>query len=371
MLSDRERKSQRRRERVALSTSVSYMLTWLTFAVAWAVGVFPGKHLAILLLMTAFVSIGFWLVFRLKLNLRFRDKDLTAEQMALSLIPPLYALFFLENPQARSSILLIIFIPLVYGILGLRRQQFIRIGILNFLFCILLIGSLWWLRPAYVDLRIEAVQLTALLVVIGQLILIGGYISELRNRLKKNNIQLEEALETIQEMASTDELTGLSNRRALMEKIEQEFSRCTRGGPGFSVCLIDVDFFKRINDTFGHHAGDQVLRELAQMMKDCLRKIDCVGRFGGEEFLLVLPQTALEGAVMKAERLRQAVEGMRFDSIEQGLTITISIGVAQYDCNENFEQTIARADTALYAAKNRGRNQTRTELDIEASSAPA
>lgn len=347
------------------------MLTWLTFAVAWAVGVFPGKYLFHLLLMTIFVSVGFWLVFRLDLNLRFKDKDLTAEQMALALIPPLYALFYLDNPQARSSILLIIFIPLVYGILGLRRKQFVRIGLLNFLFCMLLIAGLWSLRPAYVDLRIEMVQLTALLVVIGQLIVIGGYISELRSRLRKNNVQLEEALETIKEMASTDELTGLANRRALLEKIELEFSRCSRGGPGFSVCLVDVDFFKRINDSYGHHAGDEVLRELAQTMKACLRKIDCVGRFGGEEFLLVLPQTSLEGAVLKSERLREVVEGLRFDSIEAGLVVTISIGVAQYDCKENFEQTIARADTALYAAKNRGRNRTVSELDIEASSAPA
>lgn len=361
-----QEKVQRRRRRIVLSTTFSYLLTALVFAVVCLVDEMQWLYLGYFLIMTALINGSFYLVVRLDLNLSLRNSDLAVEQMLASLLPPLYCLYHVENMQARSAVLLIVFVPLVYGILGLKKRDFLRVGLVNVACCCGLIAVLWWRKPWLVEPSIEAIQLSVLIVVIGQLAAIGGYISHLRADMHRNNVKLNEALETISEMASTDELTGINNRRALLEKLEHEQSRCSRGGTCFSVCLVDVDFFKRINDTFGHSAGDLVLKDLAQLMSDCLRSIDCVGRYGGEEFLLILPQTPLDKALLKAEKLRESVESMRFDGIQKGFSITVSIGVVEYRSKEKVEQTIARADLALYAAKDGGRNRIVSETTLAA-----
>ncbi|MDY0976656.1 diguanylate cyclase [Massilia sp. CFBP9012] len=169
--------------------------------------------------------------------------------------------------------------------------------------------------------------------------------------------RLRQALATINELAIRDELTGIHNRRFLLDLVEKEKERADRNGSEFSLCLFDIDFFKRINDTYGHAAGDTVLRAFARTAQDQLRALDAFGRYGGEEFLLMLPETPAASAIALAERVRGAVEGLRCLDVERTITLTVSVGVAEYRLGEKVAQTIVRADQALYLAKSGGRNR--------------
>ena len=169
--------------------------------------------------------------------------------------------------------------------------------------------------------------------------------------------RLRQALATISELAIRDELTGIHNRRFLLDLVEKEKERADRNGSEFCLCLFDIDFFKRINDTYGHAAGDTVLRDFARTVQEQLRALDAFGRYGGEEFLLMLPETPAASAIALAERVRGAVEGLRCTDGERTITLTVSAGVAEYRLGEKVAQTIVRADQALYLAKSGGRNR--------------
>jgi diguanylate cyclase (GGDEF)-like protein len=170
-------------------------------------------------------------------------------------------------------------------------------------------------------------------------------------------IKLEQALNVINELAIRDELTGSHNRRHLIGLIEQERERVAKGAATFCVCLLDIDFFKRINDTYGHAAGDAVLRSFAVTVQKQIRDSDAFGRYGGEEFLLMLPETTLEDAMQFAERVRMGIERLVFRDISADLKVSVSIGVAQFRLGETIGQTVTRADEALYTAKSSGRNR--------------
>jgi diguanylate cyclase (GGDEF)-like protein len=158
-------------------------------------------------------------------------------------------------------------------------------------------------------------------------------------------------------MAIHDDLTGFYNRHHLMELIETESNRSVRTGSVFSLAMIDLDKFKNVNDTFGHQAGDNVLIAFSAIIRSVLRKSDFCGRYGGEEFLIVLTQTDLQEAKVFAERLRTCVEESFFPELGRKSRLTVSIGLAVHKANEGVEKTISRADEALYRAKKGGRNR--------------
>ena len=162
----------------------------------------------------------------------------------------------------------------------------------------------------------------------------------------------------VQDLALTDPLTGLPNRRSLFELGKIEFARSHRTKRPFCCMLLDVDHFKQINDTYGHQVGDQVLREFSQCSKRSIREVDLIGRYGGEELLIFLPETDRDTALHIAERLRAAVENMVIKISDQVLHVTVSIGISIRDHNTlELETLIARADQAMYIAKHRGRNR--------------
>ncbi len=161
----------------------------------------------------------------------------------------------------------------------------------------------------------------------------------------------------LRHLASTDPLTGIANRRHFMEQGRSEFSRSGRYGYPLSVMMLDVDHFKRINDTYGHDIGDQALKALTRECHEVLRTSDLLGRLGGEEFALLLPSTPLTGANILAERIRAQVEKMRLETPSSELSFTISIGVCTLDGDDGFDVLLNRADKALYAAKHGGRNR--------------
>ena len=181
-------------------------------------------------------------------------------------------------------------------------------------------------------------------------------------------LRMASLVEESQRLATTDPLTGLPNRRALLGNLQVEIAHARRHGLPLSICLLDVDHFKHINDTYGHAAGDQVLAAIGGILPSELRVPDLPARWGGEEFVIVLKQASSEGAVVAAERIRKAIEDRSFNFKSARFTVTVSIGVAEFVASDSAETFIERADRAMYRAKVGGRNRVELE-DPPASSA--
>jgi diguanylate cyclase (GGDEF)-like protein len=172
--------------------------------------------------------------------------------------------------------------------------------------------------------------------------------------------QIEDEKTRLEKLAITDFLTGIYNIRYFYNRIIEEFSRCQRYKLPISCLMIDIDYFKKINDVYGHKTGDLVLREFAMLLKKHTRKSDVLARYGGEEFIILLPITERKGAVPEAERLRRLVKEHRFKSLKNRKNLTVSVGVAVYPEVEKIkthDDLISAADDALFTAKSRGRNQ--------------
>ena len=176
-----------------------------------------------------------------------------------------------------------------------------------------------------------------------------------QKELEKANEILQQNEIVIKELMLTDPLTGVANRRHLDERLDLESKRIQRYGGSLSIIITDIDHFKKINDSHGHHAGDEVLKLFAKLIQESIRATDFVGRFGGEEFVMLLPETDIDSAHNLAERIRQALESTSRLSIETG--VTASFGVASTRKQEAAEMILRSADQALYRAKQAGRNQ--------------
>ena len=175
--------------------------------------------------------------------------------------------------------------------------------------------------------------------------------------LNQRNVELETARKRMEELAHTDPLTGLGNRRAGHEDVDGFINRSRREGHSFSLAIVDVDYFKKINDNFGHQLGDEVLFGLAQILKHSLRPSDRVYRWGGEEFLVVLPRTDNQFATAVCNRIVKALHDHSFDQVGM---VTASIGVASLTENDSMDALLSRADQLLYKAKDNGRDQVMT-----------
>jgi diguanylate cyclase (GGDEF)-like protein len=178
----------------------------------------------------------------------------------------------------------------------------------------------------------------------------------------------KEMIQTLHDIASYDSLTEIYNRRRLMEELEKELHHMKRYGQCISVLMIDIDHFKLVNDQYGHQAGDEVLKTLAAVCKERIRQTDTIGRYGGEEFLAVLPETNEEHALFVAEGIRNSIAEQDFRSNGSVINITVSIGVRTvygYEENQSVDSVIAGADRALYHAKNNGRNRA-SAIDFKA-----
>ena len=170
--------------------------------------------------------------------------------------------------------------------------------------------------------------------------------------------ELKAVIAQADEVSHTDALTFLPNRRQIIGDLQREVIFSDRYGTPLSISLLDVDHFKSINDTYGHTVGDDVLRRLAGELREHIRYPDTIGRYGGEEFLIVLPHSTLKAATEQGERLCEYVRSLRIQSGEQEFHVTVSIGVAQYKVHqEEWQAFLSRADAALYQAKNAGRDQ--------------
>ncbi len=222
---------------------------------------------------------------------------------------------------------------------------------------ILLLGSDKQIEIPLHTFTERVATLLAFVFTVGRCMFIGIFSSSLRASLYNKSVQLKEAYRRIEELAELDELTGAFNRRCIMRMLDDEVARAQRSNTPCSVALIDLDWFKRINDSHGHPIGDEVLRTFAITVFANIRNIDRFGRYGGEEFLLVMPETASAAAANILDRLRLIVAELDWSAFSSGMAVTISAGVAEMNPGEPPDALLARADEALYAAKEAGRNR--------------
>lgn len=197
----------------------------------------------------------------------------------------------------------------------------------------------------------------------GYTVIMGVDITELKQTqkaLEESNKQLQEANRQIELLANTDQLTGVSNRRALVTIANHEIAIATRYNQPLSLIALDIDYFKRINDTYGHEGGDDILVQFSQLCGDIIRESDTLCRVGGEEFIILLPMTDMASANELAERIRARIASHNFKLLSQNkfISITVSIGVSNLkSSNGQINDMISRADLALYKAKHNGRNR--------------
>lgn len=332
-----------------------YAICLLMLLFETAIGVAPVREAGWLTAVALSGLLCFYGLIRASRHMALSAVSLNTAQ-ALYAITCIIMAYALVGP-VRGATLCILVVVLVFSAFSSTPRQALRLG----LFAIVLLGlvMLWKMHSdpqAYPpqDELVHFVLATSMLVVVAYL---TGLLSALRNRLRRQKTELELALTRIQALATRDELTGLANRRHMNELLTQEKMRHDRKAATLSVALLDIDWFKRINDTHGHAVGDAVLRNFAQQAQAAVRSCDVLARWGGEEFLLLMPDTGvLEGALV-LERIQKSVKGLRQPGLEAVPTVTFSAGLSASLAGEPVADALERADRAMYQAKTQGRNQ--------------
>lgn len=291
---------------------------------------------------------SFYLLIRLNLNLRLREPGMTLQQV---LAAGFWSLIIAWSVEQEARVLPVVWLLLafLFGVYTLKTREYLLMSALILLGYLALVVDVYLDAPGGRAAEIEFMHWATLATGLAWMSLVGGYVSMLRRRLAERKAELSE-------LAYTDPLTHVHNRRHAMETLEKEIARVRRGNSSvLSVALVDVDKFKRINDKFGHLIGDQCLYEIAQGIREELRIVDSVGRYGGEEFLLIFPDTPVAGAAICCERIRKRIESESSENHPE-YTLTISIGVAEIMADDTLESLLDRADKLLYEAKESGRN---------------
>jgi diguanylate cyclase len=256
----------------------------------------------------------------------------------------------------RLALLAVTLLGLNFAALHLPRMQLRLIAVLTWMTCSIgLVARINY--AAVVDIEGEFAIWTYYSILLVLALFVADQVARLRQELTGRSEELEQALAKVRDMAMRDDLTGLYNRRQLMEYLNRQKALADRGSLAFALCYVDLDHFKRVNDYFGHKQGDEVLKAFAEIARKVVREGDFVARIGGEEFVLVLTNANLVDAVQVSNRLRRQTQLMMIDPKAPDFAVTASVGVAAYRAREAVEQLMSRADTAMYAAKTQGRNR--------------
>ncbi|MFC5513314.1 diguanylate cyclase domain-containing protein [Massilia jejuensis] len=306
-----------------------------------------------LMLFGACGAVAFYVLIRLHARLKLAPDQLAVGQAVFSLVCSVWA-YAISGPL-RAAMLTMTVVIIVFCMFALRPRQTHLLSA----FAILGMGAaMWWLQ-AHDPLRFppvtEAITFGYLAGALMSTALLSGEMSKLRSRLKHQKRELSDALDTIRVLATVDELTSLVNRRHMNSVLEAE-ERRHASVADTCIALLDIDFFKRVNDRYGHAAGDAVLRCFSAAARAALRDNDVLARWGGEEFLLLLPDIAPADAQAVLERMAERVRAMTVPGLD-GSRISFSAGLATRRAGEPCAEVISRADKALYLAKEAGRDR--------------
>lgn len=340
---------------VALICASSVVMLWLASrgwapweGVLWWCAIMVGGIVVQALLVCSGVS-RYW-----------RDPSLTMPQLLWGITGSATA--YVLAGEAKGVVPGMLAVTLMFAGIDLKAKPIIQLMLYALLtHAAAIYASVRWGHTA--DPAIEIAYAVALLIVLGGCLLLSLRLYQLRAHLRHQRQALSDALAVNRELAMRDALTGLVNRRHMLELIELEQRRCLRGKRSMLLVQLDVDHFKQVNDRFGHAAGDRALQMIARVVGRNIRSSDVLARWGGEEFVMLLSDAKLSGALGTLERVRQAVERDPVEGVEStagllgGLFVTVSMGVAEHVVGETAQQTLERADQALYQAKRAGRNQ--------------
>ncbi len=331
-------------------------------------GVFAGvQHLEVVLglidetqswALTAWNLTGgvlFYAVIRSGLNRRLKSgRSLSIPQSLWAMVGIAWS-YAITGP-ARGAVILIMILVVVFGMFELtpRRARAIAATAFTLLGAVMAWKALT--DPARYDPRVEGLHLAFSGIVLAAASVLAVRIGRLRAHLEQQRASLTEALDRIQALATRDELTGLLNRRALLERLQSELRERDRQRR-VAVALIDLDHFKHVNDAHGHAGGDRVLRHFAEVARFAVREGDLLARWGGEEFLLMMPGADLPQALGALARLREHLLAAPLDEVAPGLVVRFSAGAAVCDSEAGLERAIEAADRAMYAAKQAGRDR--------------
>jgi diguanylate cyclase (GGDEF)-like protein len=342
---------------MVVCTSIGLALAWIGVAPWWPTLVWAAVSV---LGMAAFFA-----ALRSGANLRCAEPSLTLPQMLFALASCTCA--YMLVGRARGLVFPILMLVLMFGMF-VRPYQVRWASLVGVCMVGTAMATMAWREPEVYEPAIEAAHFAMMALMLPAVGMLAGRMSRLRERLREQKIELGDALARIQDLATRDDLTGLANRRHMTAMLEQEHARSARSGQPFCVAVLDIDHFKRVNDAHGHAAGDAVLRWFAAAGRAELRDADLLARWGGEEFLVLLPDTPMPLARLCVERLRSrvATTPIELAGFGQGagqgagtlrLSITVSGGLAEYGLQEGVGELVARADRALYDAKDQGRDR--------------
>jgi len=354
---DRNSQDQDQRQRISWigMTAASYAVDTVFLALFAIAGVISGFVAVAYGSAAAVISAGTYVATAGGWNLKQRDPSLVTPLNILGILMQLGVV--LAAPQLTFPYIANLFTVFAFGMIWLPLGA----SVMLWLFGAIGIAIVFYLSQGRIGMPSSSPFELVLVwlyfsMILGRCLLLSVTANAMRTRLASSRRKLTELLEQVQRLASHDELTGTLNRRSLMAALEREHSRSERGGSSFSIAMIDLDHFKRVNDTYGHAVGDQVLREFAATVRDAMRTTDEFGRYGGEEFLVILLGESPEFALTATERIRAAVGARDWSPLTPDLPVTLSAGIATHCKGESIEQVMHRADQALYQAKRAGRN---------------
>jgi diguanylate cyclase (GGDEF)-like protein len=303
------------------------------------------------------LALGFnflaYLVVRNGWVLTGRDPGLARTQLLFG-VAMMFAAYAALGPGA-SGLLVVMASHVVYSMFIMKpRQVWTLVGFTLSGLGVTMLACHWFWPERY-DFAVQANGFLYALLVMPLIALLAHRITSMTQRLKAQHLELQDALGRLHELATRDELTRTHNRRHITELLEIEQAQHRRMNLPLCVALIDIDLFKSVNDRHGHAVGDEVLRGFSQFARQQFRESDLLGRWGGEEFLVVLPNTSRASALLAMNRLQQRLAAVSSDIMPMGLRITFSAGVTELSADEDIDHAIERADQAMYRAKTSGR----------------
>ncbi len=319
-------------------------------------GLMNGHQLAPLAEFSVAGILTFYLIIRSGLNTRLgRMSSLTYPQQMFGMIVMVWT-FAIAGP-IRGAVIGMLVLILMFGMFMFRTRATIYMAVLALLLLAAVMAGLNAVNAVQYPLAVSAYQLGFAALAILPVCAVSSQIQSLQNALRARSRSLEQAVEQIQRLAENDDLTDLLNRPAMARAIKREMV-FRHPIPGTTcLALIDIDLFKSINDRFGHQIGDTVLRTFAAVSKTTPRAGDMFARWGGEEFLLMLPDTTVAQGLECLNRIRDVLAATPFDAIAPGLKVTISAGVTDLHPDDTLEVAVERADQSMYRAKQSGRDQ--------------
>lgn len=349
-------RATRARTGVILLCALMYAICCSAAFYAAEVGMMRDFAPKLLLATTIPCYTAFYVLVRSGRTRSMRDPNLMMPQQIFSLLAIAFA-YTAIGPHDRGMVLVLIALVMVFGMYTHQPRQAAFAGVAAMVLLAACMGVLAHIDPVYYPPTLELLRFELMIGTLPPLILAAYQISAWRNRLAQQRRELRDTLQQVQTLASRDALTGLYNRRHMQDRLLESAKRHERYGERFTVALVDLDHFKRINDVHGHRVGDEALMAFASAATLALRESDVVGRWGGEEFLFILSNTSPTKALVALERLRVALQDCSVSSRVPELRVAFSAGVAQHDVAAPVQRTLERADQALYQAKAAGRNR--------------